>query len=143
MPDATDLARIEEEMAPLQARLDEMGRQYDAVHEALHTAEMEAFDVAPVRARVVEALRRLPGVLDQLEEVLVVFDEGCSLVEAQPFAHHDDHWRRLREQCGLDALDGALEVVLGRLGRVVDRDVKEGDAERARDNLAAVVGRAR
>lgn len=143
MPDVTDLARLDEEMAPLRARLDELGRQYEAVHEAVHEEELDAFDAAPVRARAVEALRRLPGVLDQLEGVLVVFDEGCDLVEAAPFAHHDDHWRRLRERCGLDDLDVALEVVLGRLGRVVERDVKEGDADRCRDDLAEIVGRAR
>lgn len=141
MPDVTDLTRIAEEMAPLQARLDELSHRYDAVHGAIHDEELAALDVSEFRARSGEALQRLDALLDQLEGVMAVFDEGCDWAVAC-FPDDDDYWRRLRDRCGLGNLDDALEVVLGRLSRVVERNVKEGDAERARAELNEIVARA-
>ena len=139
MPDAADLAAIEAEMGALQARLDELLRRYNATVDAVNEQTLAALDVDGVRIRTAWALRRLPELLAAFEEVLGVYGEVADWCAAT--FDDDDPWRRLRALCGADDLDEALEVILARLGRVVERDVKEGDAVRAREELAAIVAR--
>jgi len=143
MPDVTDLARLDEEMAPLQARLDELRSEYNRVVDQVNEQTLAAMDLSAVRARTGDALRKLPAILASLEEVLSVHDQVADWTW-ETFGDADDQWLdRLRAGCGFDDLDDALEVVADRVSRVTERAAKEGDADRARVALDEIVGRAR
>jgi hypothetical protein len=118
-PDLSDLARLDEEMAPLRSRLDELGREYNRVVDAINEQTLAALDLSEVRARTGGALRRLPAVLVALEEVLAVHDE-LSDWAYDTLGESDEQFGRLRAASG----------------------VEDGDADRAREALAEIVGRA-
>lgn len=140
-PDVTDLARLDEEMAPLQARLDELHNEYNRVLDQVNEQTLAALDLTDVRARTGEALLKLPGTLAGLEEVLTLYDEVSDWAYAT-FPDADEPWQRLRDDSGLQRLEDALEVVASRLNNIVDREAKEGDGDRARVALDEIVGRA-
>jgi hypothetical protein len=138
MPDVTDLARLDEEIAPLKARLDELGREYDRVVDAIHEGTLAAIDLAEVRARTGGALRRLPALLATLEEVLAVHNEVCDWAAAT-FPDSDEAWRRLRAQSGTEDLDDALGIVADRINAVIARTSHAGNSEQARDEIEAII----
>jgi hypothetical protein len=140
--DVTDLARIEEAMAPLEAHLDELRRQYNRVVDAVADQTLASMDLAEARDRTGDALRKLPAILAALEEVLAVHDEMSDWAYAT-FPDADEHWGRMRAAAGVEDLNDALDVISARLSSVIEREAKEGDADRARVALAEIVGRVR
>ena len=139
MADLTDLSRLDGEIAELRARLDDLIGQYNDLAEAVNRQTLDAMDLSDIQVRTGEALRKLPAAHAALEEILAVHDEVCNWA-SDAFPDSDEPWRELRTRSGVETLDDALGVVADRINAVIARGSKEGDGERARGELDAIVG---